>query len=39
MNTIFGAITQTFIKATLLKNNTIVLALLMFYATRTENIA
>ena len=31
MLNIFGVITQPFIKATLLKNNTSVLALIMFY--------
>ena len=36
MNTTFGEITQPFIKATLAKNNTSVLALVMFYKTRAE---
>ena len=39
MNSTVGAITQPFIKATLLKNKTRVLSLLMFYETRTENIS
>ena len=39
MNTTFGARTQPFIKATLLKKKTRVLALIMFYDTRAENIA
>ena len=39
MKSIFGAITQPFIRATLLKKKTIVLYLLMFYETRAENIA
>ena len=34
----FGAIKQTFIKATLLKNKTRMLALLLFYETRSDNI-
>ena len=37
MHTAFGEITQLFIKATLLKNNTSVLALTLFYETRAEN--
>ena len=39
MKTTFGAITQPFIRATLLKNKTRMLALLMFYETRAENIS
>ena len=39
MLTIFGAITQPFIKAILLKNNTRVLEVIMFYDTRAYNIA
>ena len=39
MLTTFGAITQTFIKSTLLKKKTIVLALLIFYETIAENLA
>ena len=35
----FDAITQNFIIFTLLKNKTVVLALLMFYETKAENIA
>ena len=38
MLNIFGVITQPFIKATLLKNNTSVLALIMFYETRSDKI-
>ena len=37
MFTTFVEITQTFIKATLAKNNTLVLALIMFYETRAYN--
>ena len=37
LNTTFGELTQYFIKATLSKNNTRVLALLMFHDTRGEN--
>ena len=37
MYTIFGEITQLFIKATLEKNNTSVLALIMFHETRADN--
>ena len=37
MYTIFGEITQTFIKTTLSKNNTRVLTLIMFYETRGDN--
>ena len=37
MFTAFGVITQPFIKATLAKNNTSVLALIMFYDTRAYN--
>ena len=37
MYTTFGEITQPFIKATLSKNNTSVLALIMFYETRADN--
>ena len=37
--TIFGPITQPHIRSTLSKNKTIVLALLVFYETRAENIA
>ena len=36
MNTTFGELTQPFIKATLSKNNTIVLELIMFHETRGE---
>ena len=36
MITKFGAITQPLIKDTLLKNNTSVLALIMFYETRSD---
>ena len=36
--TTFGAIKQPFIKATLLKNNTSVLELMMFYETRADKI-
>ena len=39
MKTTFGAITQPFIRVTLLKYKTRVLALLIFYETRAENIA
>ena len=39
MNTKFGAITQPFIKAILLKKNTRVLEVIMFYDTRAYNIA
>ena len=39
MFTTFGAITQPFIKSTLLKMKTRVLALILFYETRSENIA
>ena len=35
----FDAITQPFIRATLLKKKTRVLELLMFYETRADNIA
>ena len=38
MSTAFGAITQTHIRATLSKNKTMVLALLMFYETKEEKI-
>ena len=38
MNTTFGPITQPFIRATLAKNKTRVLALLMFYETRKSPI-
>ena len=37
MKTIFGAITQPYLRTTLAKNNTRVLALLMFHDTRGEN--
>ena len=37
INTTFGEITQPFIKATLSKKNTSVLALIMFYETRGDN--
>ena len=37
--TTFGAITQPFIRSILSKKKTIVLALLIFYETRAENIA
>ena len=37
INTTFGEITQPFIKATLSKKNTSVLALIMFYETRADN--
>ena len=39
MKTTFCAITQPFIISTLSKKRTIVLALLIFYETRAENIA
>ena len=39
MKTTFGAITTPFIRAIWLKNNTGVLALLIFYVTRAEEIA
>ena len=39
MKTTFGVITRPFIRATLLKNKTRVLELLMFYETREERIA
>ena len=39
MKTTFGTITQPFIRATLLKNKTRFLALLMFYETKSRNIA
>ena len=39
MLTIFGAITQPFIKATFKKNQTRVLVLILFYYIREENIA
>ena len=39
MKTTFYEITQYFIRATLSKNKTRVLALLMFYDKRSENIA
>ena len=39
MFTTFGAITQPFVKATLLKNNTRVLSLVMFYDTIADKIA
>ena len=39
MYTTFGEIKQTFIKSKLLKNNTIVLALIMFYETISNRIA
>ena len=39
MNTTFSEITKTFIRATFSKNKTRVLALLIFYETRAENIA
>ena len=39
MYTTFGEITQTFIKSTLLKNNTIVLAVIMSYETISNRIA
>ena len=38
VNTTFGTITQPFIRATFKKKKTSVLALLMFYETRAENI-
>ena len=37
MYTAFNEITQPFIKTTLAKNNTRVLALIMFYETRGDN--
>ena len=37
MYTTFGEITQPFIKSTLSKNNTSVLALIMIYETRADN--
>ena len=37
MYTTFGQITQAFIKATLSKNYTSVLSLIIFYGTRAEN--
>ena len=37
MYTTFGEITQPFIKSTLLKMNTSVLALIMFYEIRADN--
>ena len=37
MYTTFVEITQPFIKATLAKNNKILLALIMFYETRSDN--
>ena len=37
MYTTFGETTQPFIKATLAKNNTSVLALIMFYETISDN--
>ena len=37
MNTTFGELTQPFIKATLLKNNTSVLELIIFHETIREN--
>ena len=37
MYTKFGEITQTFIKATLVKNNKSVLSLMIFYETRAYN--
>ena len=39
MYTTFGEITQPFIKSTLEKNNTSVLALIMFYETRGDKKA
>ena len=39
MFTTFGTITQPYIKATLLKNKTRVLSLIVFYETRAEKIA
>ena len=39
MNTIFSAITQTFIKSTLFKKRTRVLELVIFYETRAETFA
>ena len=39
MKTTFVAITQPFIRATLLKKKTIVLVLILFYYIREENIA
>ena len=39
MFTTFGSITEPFIKTKLLKKNTCVLALIMFYDTRSDNIA
>ena len=39
MNNTFGEITQHFIKATLAKNNTIMLALIIFYETIVDNKA
>ena len=39
MNTTFGEITQPFIKSTLTKNNTSVLAFVMFYDTIAEKKA
>ena len=38
MYTTFGEITQPFIKTILSKNNTRVLALIMFYETRGDNL-
>ena len=37
MNTTFGEITQPFIKSTLANNNTIVLALIIFYEAIADN--
>ena len=37
MNTTCGELTQPFIKSTLSKNNTRVLALIIFHETRAEN--
>ena len=37
MYTTFGKITQPFIKSTLAKKNTNVLAFIMFYETRSDN--
>ena len=39
MYTTFGAIIQPFIKATLAKTSTSVLALIFFYETRSDNTA
>ena len=39
MLTIFGSIAQPFIKATLLKNNTRLLALILFYDKIADGIA